>query len=136
MKDNRSLNTKIVFVIALLFELFMALPGIGWFTAVFSGGWLYVAMFIINIIALVVVSSSNRGSVVPPILGIIGSFIGVIPIIGWLIHATVAFLYLVSIIGLSRDFREKEIDDKKEVSREKKEIRNDDKKIRDAEIVE
>ncbi len=135
MKDNKSSNTKIVFIMALILELFMAFPVLAWFTGtILSVGSLYVVVFIINTIALIVVSSSHRGSVVPPIIGIVGSFLGFVPVIGWLIHTTAAMLYLVSVIRLSRDHQDSGVNDKQE-TKEKKEIKNSNKKIRDAEIV-
>jgi len=137
MKDNKASNTRIVFIIAVIFELFLAIPGIGWLTGTFlSGGSVYVATFIINVIALIVVSGSHRGSVVPPIIGIAGSFLGFIPFVGWFIHVMATIFYLISIVELSSFLLQEEDSEKtKEIMEKTKESKNNDKKIKDAEIV-
>ena len=137
MKDNKTSNVKIVFALGLIFELFLVFPILSWFTAVFlTGGSLYVAEFVISVIAIVVVSASGRGSLVAPIIGIFASLLGAVPILGWFMHLVAAVAYLMSILNLSVTDKEKtDTQELKKITKKEKKSETDDN-IKDAEIVE
>ncbi len=136
MKDNKILSLKIVFILGLIFELFLAVPFISWFTAfVLTSGGLYVFEFILSVIALIIASIAGRGFAAP-IMGIFISFVGALPFVGWALHLATAIVYLVSIINLSiLNQKTGTQEEKKNVEKIEKKL-NDKDNIKDAEIIE
>ncbi len=137
MKDNKILGLKIVFILGLIFELFLAIPFLSWFTAfILTAGSLYVFEFILSVIALIVAAIAGRGFA-GPIMGIFISFIGALPIVGWVLHLATAIVYFVSVISLSvenqRSYNKQE--EEKNTEKIEKNTNNKDN-IKDAEIVE
>ncbi|GAB4073169.1 hypothetical protein GCM10028778_07600 [Barrientosiimonas marina] len=75
-------------------EAFLGIPIIGG-SLVFSTTWgILLVMFILHLITLLLANRGNR-SIAGSVLGMVTSFVGVIPILGMLMHIITAIILII-----------------------------------------
>ena len=83
------------------YEAFLALPFIGG-AFVVANAWVPLGVaFLLHAIAVVILLR-ERGPVVGNLVGVVTSVVGLIPFVGWFMHAITAFILLVEGISASR----------------------------------
>lgn len=83
------------------YEAFLALPFIGG-AFVVANAWVPLGVaFLLHAIAVVILLR-ERGPVIGNVVGVVTSVVGLIPFVGWIMHAITAFILLVEGISASR----------------------------------
>ncbi|MGF7050231.1 hypothetical protein J2T13_004756 [Paenibacillus sp. DS2015] len=92
-------TSKLLKWVTCAIEAFFAIPLIGG-GFILSYGWtpLFVAL-ILHVIAILSLLK-DRGSIIGNGLGVITSLVGIIPILGWIMHAVTALVLLIEAITL------------------------------------
>lgn len=92
-------TSKLLKWITFAIEAFFAIPLVGG-GFILSYGWtpLFVAL-ILHVIAIVSLLK-DRGSIIGNGLGIIASLVGVVPILGWIMHAVTAIVLFIEALTL------------------------------------
>lgn len=98
MKNGVKMTLAILGVFLIVCEFFYGIPFLGG-SVIVSFGWqpLFLNAFlylIITIILLVDTQNSIKPMVIIPILGIVGSFIAFIPVVGMVVHWILFFLMI------------------------------------------
>lgn len=77
------------------YEAFLAIPIVGG-TFILAYGWIPLGVaFILHLITLILAVKENLGKA-GSILGLITSVIGLIPVVGWIMHVATAITLLIS----------------------------------------
>ncbi|AIQ27205.1 membrane protein [Paenibacillus sp. FSL P4-0081] len=83
------------------YEAFLALPFIGG-AFVVANAWVPLGVaFLLHAVAVIILLR-ERGSIIGNAVGIITSVVGLIPFVGWIMHAITALILLVEGISGSR----------------------------------
>lgn len=98
MKNGVKMTLAILGVFLIICEFFYGIPFLGG-SVILSFGWQPLLLnaflyLIITIILLVDTQNSIKPMVIIPILGIVGSFIAFIPVVGMLVHWILFFLMI------------------------------------------
>ncbi|HEY2493485.1 MAG TPA: hypothetical protein VGI33_11295 [Paenibacillus sp.] len=92
-------TSKLLKWITFAVEAFFAIPLIGG-GFILSYGWTpLIAALILHVIAIMSLLKDRR-SIIGNGLGVITSLVGIIPIIGWIMHAITALVLLIEAISL------------------------------------
>jgi hypothetical protein len=86
---------KILALIALVFELLLAIPVVGGSIVI---GTAYIALVVTLIVHIVALVLAPKGNKFAPIFGIITSVLAWIPFLGWVLHVVALVLYIVAIV--------------------------------------
>ena len=84
-------------IAALIVEFILAIPILGGTIILAYVYTPLILAFIIHTIALVLRKSNESKSIAAPILGIVTSVLGFIPVLGWGLHLAAFIVYLVDI---------------------------------------
>lgn len=98
MKNGVKMTLAILGVFLIVCEFFYGIPFLGG-SVIVSFGWQPLLLnaflyLIITIILLVDTQNSIKPMVIIPILGIVGSFIAFIPVVGMVVHCILFFLMI------------------------------------------
>ena len=98
MKNGVKMTLAILGVFLIICEFFYGIPFLGG-SVILSFGWQPLLLnaflyLIISIILLVDTQNSIKPMVIIPILGIVGSFIAFIPVVGMVVHWILFFLMI------------------------------------------
>lgn len=98
MKNGVKMTLAILGVFLIICEFFYGIPFLGG-SVILSFGWQPLLLnaflyLIITIILLVDTQNSIKPMVIIPILGIVGSFIAFIPVVGMVVHWILFFLMI------------------------------------------
>jgi hypothetical protein len=86
---------KILALIALVFELLLAIPVLGGSIVIGTAYIILGVTLIIHIVALVL---APKGFKFAPVFGIITSLLAWVPFLGWVLHVVAFVLYIVAIV--------------------------------------
>ncbi len=96
-----STTSKLFKWITFALEAFFAIPIIGG-TYILSHGWIPLGLALVLHIIAIVFLLRDRASIVGNGLGVVTSFVGIIPIVGWLMHGVTALVLLIELVMGSR----------------------------------
>jgi hypothetical protein len=82
------------YLVSGIFELVMAVPFLGWLIGVGSFGVMWIAGIVINIVVIVALINRKK-SIHANIVAIIGNVLGIVPVLGWLLHLIATVLLFV-----------------------------------------
>lgn len=102
MKNGVKMTLAILGVFLIICEFFYGIPFLGG-SVILSFGWQPLLLnaflyLIITIILLVDTQNSIKPMVIIPILGIVGSFIAFIPVVGMVVHWILFFLMIFFVL--------------------------------------
>ncbi|MNI58138.1 hypothetical protein D3C73_1132350 [compost metagenome] len=83
------------------YEAFLALPFIGG-AFVVANAWVPLGIAFLLHAAAVIILLRERGPVVGNLIGIVTSVVGIIPFVGWIMHAVTAIVLLLEGLFSSR----------------------------------
>lgn len=90
-------NLRIAKIIALIFQVVLAIPVLGGSIVILSGYSALGAAFVIHLVVFIL-ALKNNGAKLGSIFGIVTSLIAWIPGIGWLFHTITAVFYAVEVL--------------------------------------
>lgn len=123
------------FLVAAIIESIFAIPFIGGILiVVFAWTPLSLAL-IIHIVALVL-GFREKMLLYAPIMGILASILGFIPLLGWMLHVITAILYIISLIVKYSPTRKTHTVEEKKTDIKDAEIIEDDEPTEDIEEME
>jgi uncharacterized membrane protein len=82
------------YLVSGIFELVMAIPFLGWLIGVGSFGVMWIAGIVINIVVIVALINRKK-PIYANIVAILGNVLGVVPVLGWLLHLIATVLLFV-----------------------------------------
>ena len=94
--------SKLLKWITFALEAFFAIPLIGG-AYILSHGWLPLGIALLLHIVAILSLLKDRRSIIGNGLGVIASLVGIIPVIGWFMHAITAIVLLIEAITGSRN---------------------------------
>jgi hypothetical protein len=86
---------KILALIALIFELLLAIPVVGGTIVI---GTAYIALAVTLIVHIAALVFAPKGNKFAPVFGIVTSLLAWIPFLGWVLHVIAFVLYVVALI--------------------------------------
>ncbi|MNO91270.1 hypothetical protein D3C76_828100 [compost metagenome] len=90
-------TSKLLKWITFAMEAFFAIPLIGG-TFILSFGWLPLVFALLLHVLAIMSLYKDRSSIIGNGLGVITSLVGVIPVVGWFMHAITAIVLLIEAI--------------------------------------
>jgi len=87
--------------ITFAFEAFFAIPFVGG-AYILSHGWLPLGLALLLHIVAIVSLLKDRASIIGNGLGVVTSLVGIIPIVGWIMHGITAIVLLIEAVTGSR----------------------------------
>jgi hypothetical protein len=94
-------TSKILKWITFALEAFLAIPLIGG-AFILSQGWLPLGIALLLHIAAILSLLKDRRSIIGNGLGIITSLVGIIPIVGWIMHGITAIVLFIEALSGSQ----------------------------------
>jgi len=85
-------NLRVVKIVALLYQVILAVPLLGGAIVVSTGWQALTVAFFIHLIVFIL-ALKNNGAKLASILGMITSVLAWIPVVGWALHTITALLY-------------------------------------------
>lgn len=95
-------TSKLLKWITFAMEAFFAIPVIGG-TYILAQGWLPLGVAFLLHIAAIIFLLKDRRSIIGNGLGVITSIVGIIPILGWIMHAVTAIVLLFEALAGSNN---------------------------------
>ncbi|OAB45381.1 hypothetical protein [Paenibacillus glacialis] len=94
-------TSKLLKWITFAIEAFFAIPVVGG-AFILSNGWLPLGVALLLHVVAIVYLLKDRASIIGNGLGVVTSLVGIIPIVGWIMHGITAIVLLIEAITGSR----------------------------------